>query len=374
MLAGITATFLATLLAAWLVARFVLEGPDHRAYLHPGPVPVASAAATNTASDAATGLAGSAEHRRLAGTLRIEQAKQRGSGPPDLATLRRQFDDRGSAAPAASTVRHVDIGGIAAEWLVPPTHVPGRRLLYLHGGGFVMGSPRSHRPIADRLAVRLGAAVLVPDYRLQPEHPRTAAIADARSAWRWLVANGPDGTGAATTLLLAGDSAGGTLALGVAAWARDHRDMPSAAVPDAVVAFSPQTDATFSGPSVRSNLDSDVLQGPALRAAIDAPRPALLWMSLLMNRIAPGSPQVSPLFGDLHGLPPTLIQASAVEMFLDDAVRYANKARAAGSPLELQVWPHTVHAWQVFDVPEARDALDAVARFVEARVRAPAGP
>jgi acetyl esterase/lipase len=116
------------------------------------------------------------------------------------------------------------------------------------------------------------------------------------------------------------------------------------------------------------------MQGSTLGPVARAPRPVALWMAFLMNRMNPRDAAVSPLFGELSGLPPTLIQVSASEMFLDDAVRYARKARATGSHVDLQVWPHTLHVWHAFAVPEADEAFAGIAAFVEARLGRRAEP
>jgi acetyl esterase/lipase len=130
------------------------------------------------------------------------------------------------------------------------------------------------------------------------------------------------------------------------------------------VLFSPQTDATFTSPSHRTNLATDIVQRGSLTPVARSPRPIALWMSVLMHRMNPRDPVVSPLFGDLSSLPPTLIQASLSEMFLDDAVRYANKANAQGSRVVLQTWPYTMHGWHAMDVPESAAAFDRVRAFL----------
>ncbi len=279
-----------------------------------------------------------------------------------IGLIRKDLDARGATIAVSSTVRSVQFDGITGEWLTPPDVIPGRRLVYFHGGGYTAGSAVSHRSVADRLAVALRTEVLVPNYRLMPEHSRMAGIEDARTAYQWIQKKGANSAHTATRFLIAGDSAGGNLALVTAAWARDS----GLKVADALILFSPQTDATFSALSHRANLETDVMQGPVLRQAMQAPRPMFLWVSFLMNCMSPRSPLVSPLFGDLSRLPPTLIQVSKTEVFLDDAVRYVNKANALGSSATLQIWPHTLHAWQVFELSESTEALDKVIAFVDA--------
>lgn len=278
----------------------------------------------------------------------------------DSLTIGRQFDCRFVATTAA---------GVAAEWVLAPGADPARRTLYIHGGAYTAGSPLSHRSITARFAELTRGAVLAIDYRLMPEHPRRAGIADCRSAYRWLIDNGPDGAAPATALFVAGDSAGGNLTLSLIAWVRDQR----LRAPDAAVALSPSTDSTLGSPSLRANLATDPMLGPVFRHLARLPRFALLWGSWLQTRIRPADPVVSPLLGDLAHLPALLIQASSAEMLIDDARRYANKARAAGSPVRLQTWSHMVHVWQIFDpqLPEAREAFEQIGAFLDAA--APAG-
>jgi acetyl esterase/lipase len=342
---------------AWLVAALAFEAPDHARFDTPRP------------DASAHGRSGeSAEHAAA-----VRAVRQGPPTPPEgdraaqLQAMRQAFDQRGAATPIRATVTPVDVDGIAGEWLIAADVVPGRRLLYLHGGGHVMGSARSHRPITSRFAEATRAAVLAVNYRLLPEASRQDGIDDVRAAYRWILANGPDGPSPTTGLVVAGDSSGGNLALSTIAWARDA-GLPAAG---AAVVLSPHTDATFASPSLLRNAGTDVMQGTSLGPLVHAPRPITLWMGFLMNRMSPRNAAVSPLFGGLSGLPPTLIQVSASEMFLDDAVRYANKARAGGSHVELQVWPHTLHAWHAFATPETDEAFDRIAAFVAARLGRP---
>jgi acetyl esterase/lipase len=211
-----------------------------------------------------------------------------------------------------------------------------------------------------------GAAVLAIDYRLMPEHPRQASIDDCRTALRWIAARGPDGTSPARVLLLAGDSAGGNLVLMLTTWARDAGER----MPDAVVALSPSTDATFGSPSLERNIATDPMLGPAFSRFLRAPRSLLLWSSWFMNRISPSDPTASPVMGDLSGLPPILIHASEAEMLIDDARRYTNKARLANSPVTLETWRFMVHVWHLFEptLPEAKEALARIGEFLRARI------
>lgn len=189
-----------------------------------------------------------------------------------------------------------------------------------------------------------------------------AGIEDCRTAYAWIVANGPGGPDPAERVYVAGDSAGGNLTLTLIAWVRDQ----GIRQPDAAVAFSPTTDQTFSSPTVLRNMESDAMLGPMFRDLAKIPRPLLWWFAWAQSRIPPSSPLVSPVFGDLSGLPRTLLQVSEAEILYGDSVRYANRAAAAGSPVRLQSWPHMVHVWQMFypQLTEAREAWDEVGRFI----------
>ena len=165
-------------------------------------------------------------------------------------------------------------------------------------------------------------------------------------------------------MFVAGDSAGGNLTLSLIAWVRDQ----GLRAPDAAVALSPATDATLGSPSMRTNVATDPMLGPMLGSLARVPRVVLLWFGWLGMRIVPCDPRVSPVHGDLSGLPPTLVQASDAEMLRDDARRYVNRAVAAGSPATLQLWPHMVHVWQLFhpELAQGREALEEIGRFLRA--------
>jgi len=303
----------------------------------------------------------SPEHAAAAKLIATEMNEAPKLGRAEMLQLmRQQLDSRGESIEIGAEIRPVNVAGISAEWVVAPNANPERRLLYFHGGGYVMGSPKSHRLITSRLSAVSGAVVLAIDYRLQPENSRMAGIEDCRTAYRWIVENGPETESSVHTLFVAGDSSGGNLALATIAWARDNRLRAA----DAVVVFSPQTDATLASPSLVENIGSDVMQGSSFGPVVKAPKVLSLAVSFLMNRINPSNPIVSPLLGDLSNLPPTLVQASETEMFLDDAVRYVNKATAQGSPAQLQTWPFVMHAWHAFQVPEAEEAFQQAGAFL----------
>lgn len=333
----------------WLTALFAFKSADHSQYDLPEHTPKG----TRTSE--------SAEHNAMAELIATGMAEApSGNRKEALLLMRKQLDERGEAAEIKAQVFPVDAGGVRAEWVIAPDARTNRRLLYIHGGAYMSGSPKSHRPITSRMSKLSGAAVLAIDYRLMPENPRMAGIDDCRAAYAWILKNGPDGPSSISTLIVAGDSAGGNLALSTIVWARDN----GLRAADAVVVMSPQTDATYGSPSLEENIETDIMQGSSFGPIIKAPRTISLWVSFLMNRINPRNPIVSPLLGDLSRLPPTLLQVSEAEMFLDDAIRYANKAKAQGSPADLQSWPFMMHVWQAFDVPEADEAFTEIERFL----------
>ena len=174
--------------------------------------------------------------------------------------------------------------------------------------------------------------------------------------------NGPDGPSAASKIYIAGDSAGGNLSLMMSAWTRDHGSRKA----DAVIALSPVTDMTLGSPSMKSNLETDAMLGPMFKGMAKIPRPLLLWVGLFQNKTSPANPVLSPVFRDLHTLPPTLVQASEAEMLFDDGRRYVNRAVSQGSPARLQTWQHMVHVWHMFypQLPEASEAWDEIGKFL----------
>jgi len=286
-----------------------------------------------------------------------------GRGKARIAAIRSYMEEMADRRETTADFRSVSEAEVRGEWVLAPGHAPCRRILYLHGGAFFAGSPRSHRPITNRLAHLTGCAVFAVDYRLMPEHPRSAGIEDCRRAYRWILEHGPDGREPADFLVVAGDSAGGNLTLSTLAWVRDAGLRQA----DAGIALSPATDAVLDAPSLRENIPSDPMLGPAFGMLARVPRLFLLWYTLVATRMRPADPRISPLRGSLAGLPPILVQASDAEMLLDDARRYVAKARAADSPVVLQTWPDMVHVWQIFtpDLVEAEEAYAAMRSFLE---------
>ena len=188
------------------------------------------------------------------------------------------------------------------------------------------------------------------------------ALLDCQEAYKWLLENGPDRASSASQVVVAGDSAGGNLTLAILAWARDE----GLRQPDAAVAIAPATDSTFSSPSIKANIETDHMLGPFMGPMTKIPHRFLVLSAWMMNKISPADPRVSPLHGNLDNLPPLLIHASESEMLRDDAVRYTNKAREAGSPVTLETWNDMLHVWHAFveTVPESQDAFEHIEAFL----------
>lgn len=306
----------------------------------------------------------SEEHGRAVADIRALGGKLKGLSRQERLQFSRDFlEDVPKGRTFSSEFVPVDAGGVPAEWVLAPGADGSRRVLYIHGGAFISGSPNSHRTITSKFSEVANAAVLAIDYRLMPENKRIDGIEDCRTAYRWILENGPAEKGPPSRLFMGGDSAGGNLSLVISAWARDEK----LRAPDAVVALSPLTDSTYRSPSIRTNLETDIMLGPLFGVLNRIPRSVLGWMFVLMNRIMPSNPLVSPVYSDLSNLPPTLLHASEAEMLLDDARRYVNKARAAGSPVRMQSWPGLLHVWQIFypEVPEAHDAWNRIDEFLK---------
>ena len=294
---------------------------------------------------------------------------QAGNAKGGWESKRERFDEAGLARDYGDNVEFrsdtLTLNGreISGAWTLFPNSDPNKRLLYMHGGAFTVGSDISHRPLTVQLARRTGMAVFAPNYRLMPENSRMDTIEDARAAYHWILENGPDGAAPAEKLALAGDSAGGNLVLMLANWARANADRQ----PDAVVAFSPTTDATLSSPSMRANLATDHMLRPMLKPILKMPKLFLLPAMQHHYGMSPSDPDQSPAYDDLSNLPPTLIQASSTEVLADDSVRFATKAQAAGSPITLQMWGGGLpHVWPMFDeyISEAGATLDESQAFL----------
>ena len=259
----------------------------------------------------------------------------------------------------------VNADGVSAEWVIAPNVDAdnNRRLLYIHGGAFIAGSPKSHRIITSKLSEISNCSVLAIDYRLMPEHPRMAGIEDCRHSYQWLLDHGPQGRKPASTMFVAGDSAGGNLTLSLLAWLRDTGVMP----PNAAVALSPITDLRMRSPSIRDNLQLDIMLKPLAHRIAKLPRIVLSIAARLLAKHNTKDPVVSPLLGDLSRLPPVLVLASEHEILRDDGRRYVNKAIAAGTNATFLSSEEMPHVWPIFypQLPEARLAFDCIDTFFE---------
>jgi len=257
------------------------------------------------------------------------------------------------ALPDGVTVEEIRFGALSADWVTLPTSAHGRVVLYLHGGGYVMGSRRTHRELASRIARDASARVLVLEYRLAPEHPFPAAVDDATEAYRWLRKQGI----AASSIAIAGDSAGGGLTLATLLKLRDAGD----ALPACAVLLSPWTDLDGTGASAQPGGADDPM----------IPLAALRDMGKIYAQQSTNNALASPLHANFKGLPPLLIQVGTRELLLDDSTRVADKARAAGVPVRLEIEDGAFHVWQAMPgLPEAAEAVKRIGAFVRERIPA----
>ena len=273
--------------------------------------------------------------------------------PADLAARRARVDALGAGygLPPDVTVEPVDAGGVPAEWTRIPGSEDGPVILFLHGGGYVSGSLASHRHTVAQAGREAGARTLALAYRLAPEHPAPAALADALAGYRFLLETGV----APRRIELSGESAGGGLALAVALSLREA-GLP---LPGCLWLSSPWTDLALTGASLETKAGADPLISRAYLAEL---------AGLYLAGADPRGPLVSPLYANLAGLPPMLIQVGSAETLLDDSVRLAGVAGAADVSVRLEVWPHMIHAWHLFfpEVEDGRRSLASAGRFVRA--------
>jgi monoterpene epsilon-lactone hydrolase len=267
-----------------------------------------------------------------------------------VAQMRSDWDAAfgGSNAPVAC--ERVSAGGIDGEWIFPANAPEDKAILFFHGGGFRIGSVASHRDLIAQIALASGCRVLAINYRLAPAHRFPAALDDAIAAYGWLLDRGLK----PGNIAFAGDSAGGNLAL-AAMLALRERSLP---LPVAAVLMSPWTDLAATGTSYVSRAEADPIhQRPMILA---------LAKNYLGGQGDPRDPLVSPLYADLAGLPPLLIQVGDRETVLDDAVMFADLARAAGVDVHLEVWDGMIHVFQMFgaELAEAHRAIASIAQFL----------
>ena len=279
---------------------------------------------------------------------------------PENATIadRRQgFDMLAAKFPVASdiTCTRVDAAGVPAEWVVAPGAASERVLLYLHGGGYVIGSINTHRDLAGRLSRAAAARVLLIDYRLAPEYPHPAAVEDATAAYRWLLRHGA--TPAHT--VIAGDSAGGGLTVATLVALRDAGD----ALPASGVCISPWVDLEGIGESMTTKASVDPI----------VQHQGLVWFAnLYLGGAQPRTPLAAPLYANLQGLPPLCIHVGTAETLLDDATRLAERAKTSGVDVTLEVWEEMIHVWHLFAamLPEGQQAIERVGAYIQQRTDA----
>jgi epsilon-lactone hydrolase len=276
--------------------------------------------------------------------------------PPTLEERRAAFvpGDRLHPVPDDVLVTTVTAGGVPAHWLDAPGADTGRVLLFLHGGGFEMGSLRSDGELAARLGRVSGMRVLFPEYRLAPEHPFPAAIDDVQAAWHWLRTSQDL---APESMAVAGDSAGGGLAVALLIALRDA-GQPR---PAAAVLMSPTVDLTSSGASMTERADQDPISTPALLRQLAAD---------YLAGADPKTPLASPLFAALAALPPLLLLTGTADLLLSDSERLAAAATEAGVDVTLQIGVGLPHVYPILlGTPEAAEATEEIGKFLRARVR-----
>jgi acetyl esterase/lipase len=259
---------------------------------------------------------------------------------------------RRDAPPREARFMRVDADGVPVTWVSTPGAKQDRTILYLHGGGYYAGSLATHQALAANISMEAGTPLLLVEYRLAPEHPFPAALEDATRSYRWLLRQGlpPEG------IALAGDSAGGGLAVAVML----ELKASGGPLPAAGVCLSPWFDLAMTGESIRTKASVD----PTLRPS---DMPFVAWCYL--RSADPKTPTASPLYGDLSGLPPLLIQAGTNEILLDDARRFAERAGQMGVSVQLEIWEEMFHVWHAYSrfVPEARKAIAAIGGFLRSQ-------
>lgn len=289
-------------------------------------------------------------YRRLS---RLSKPRAAGAAA-DIAELRRHYAylfERFGAAPGDVTFEPGQLGPIKGEWLKLGAAPSDRLILYFHGGGYIAGSPETHRPLIARLCQAAEANAFVPAYRLAPEFMFPAAVRDGIDAYRHLLSKGID----PQSMVVAGDGAGGGLAFSVLLAARNAR----LAMPAACVAMSPWADLSLSGMSVLSNRDNDS---------------ALNWELLFLSarhylkKTNPCEPYASPAFASLRDFPPVMVHGGSFEMLRDDASRLGDRAADAGIPVSIEIYDGMQHVFQANpDVPEARVSLQRLGQFIRSR-------
>ncbi len=292
---------------------------------------------------------------RSIAALRLKLAERPDGATAAIADLREEYDRAVEIFPLPDgvTCEPGSLGGVPGEWLRPEGADAARALLYFHGGGYVLGSTRSHRHMVAALAKGAGVHAFSADYRLAPEHPFPAAVEDGAAVWQGLLESGIDPASA----VIGGDSAGGGLTVATLVKARDD----GLAMPAGGLCISPWTDMTLEAGSYATKADSDpmVKQNQIER-----------WTGVYLGADTDRRhPWASPLYADLEGLPPLLVQVGSEEVLLDDSVSLAEAARRAGVEVRLSVADEMIHVWHWFDrlLDRAKDGIDEATAFIRAR-------
>ena len=292
----------------------------------------------------------SLEHEAIVASLKSQQS---GDLPSTIAQMRAGMVAmvdyfEGLEFPADVKQESVQAAGVPGFWFTPPAPRPKAAILYLHGGGYVMGSVATHRSLIARIARASSVRCLALDYRLAPEHPFPAGIEDACAAYRWLLAQGISASG----IVIAGDSAGGGLVLGTLVALRDEGER----LPAAAVCLSPLADLELTGDSaVRGDIDDPMVS----RAG------TLVMAEAYLQGRDPCDPRASAVHADFRGFPPLYIEVGTREILLDDAKRVAERARSAGVDVELELGEGLTHVWQLHPhLPESTDSVARIGRYV----------
>ena len=284
-----------------------------------------------------------------------EAQARRLQAPGTMEERRAGFEERMSEFQIAPDIKTeaVDANGVPCEWIVAPGAVDDMVLHYLHGGGYVIGSVKSHREMMSRMSRAAGVKTLGVDYRLAPEHPFPAAVEDAVKSYAWLLSEGID----PNNIVIGGDSAGGGLAVAALVTIR-YFGLP---MPAAGVCLSPWVDLEGIGESMTTKADVD--PGIAREGLVAMAR-------LYIEDMDPRTPLAAPLYADLQGLPPLLIQVGESETLLDDSTRLAERAKAAGVDTTLEVWEDMIHVWQMYApvLAEGQRAIDGIGEFIREHV------
>lgn len=253
----------------------------------------------------------------------------------------------------------VNCNGVKGEWIIANKSDYGSRLMYIHGGAFLFGDLDTHRHLCAQLAKASGCAILSVEYTLANSKPFPTALNDCINAYLWMLENSPSGAESAKSTFIAGDSAGGNLTLSMLLKLKQLNK----STPTAAVTLSASTDETRSQNSWVTMADLD----PVLGDFAQMLREGAGRKSLYIQDHDPRNPMISPIFGDLHGLPPILMQVGELECICSESEEFANKAKLAGVDVTLEIWPEMIHVWQVFApiLPEASRAIERIASFIK---------